>query len=84
MGGNIETGMMEMLDDEMQHKFFEDNFHKLLDRKLPGDLHAEERERRHDEGPPIFRIDEILELRGGRFRVSQIDTDALILRPVKG
>lgn len=84
MGGNIETGMMDMLDNEQKREMFSEHFHKVLDKEIPGEQHAEERERRHDEGPPIFREGEIIELRGGRFRVARIDARKLILRPLKG
>lgn len=80
MGGNIETGKMDVLTEDMKEEFAE-SFHQKLD-KL--DMQPEERERRHDEGPPFFRVDEILELRGCRFRVARIDSQKLILRPVRG
>lgn len=84
MGGNIETGMMDILPDEETRRAFEEHFHKVLDKKIPGDMKAEERERRHDEGPPIFRVGEVLEFRGGRFEVKLISEEALVLMPVKG
>ena len=84
MGGNIETGMMEMLDDETRRQLFETKFHNSLDTMLPSDMHAEERERRHDEGPPIFRVGEVLEIRGGKYRVARIGKRGMILRPVAG
>ena len=84
MGGNIETGMMEMLDDEKRRALFETDFHGAVDRMMPGDMHAEDRERRHDEGPPIFRVGEVLEIRGGKYRVGRIGKRGMILRPVKG
>ena len=84
MGGNIETGMMEILNDEEKRALFSEHFHKTLDKTIPEKKHSEERERRHDEGPPIFKVGEILEMRGGNFRVARIGKRGMLLRPVKG
>lgn len=80
MGGNIETGKMDVLTEDMREEFAK-SFHQKLDEIK---MEPEERERRHDEGPPFFSEGEILELRGCRFRVARIDSQKLILRPVKG
>lgn len=82
MGGNIETGMMEMLNDEERRAMFSEHFHKTLDKDVL--TSPKEKERRHDEGPPIFKLDEVIEVRGGRFRVARIGKRGLLLRPVKG
>ena len=79
MGGNIETGEMEMLSKDALELFKQDH-HDRVDRLVK----EEDRERRHDEGPPIFRKDEIIELRGARFRVARIAKNMLMLRPLKG
>ena len=90
MGADIETGMMEMMDadtmeDLLKEKSaFSDKFHNSLDKMLPGDMHEEMRERRHDEGPPIFRVGEVLEIRGGRFEVTLLDSEKMLLMPVRG
>ena len=84
MGGDIRSGTMEQLKNEETQKIFKDYFHNTLDEMLPGEQHKEERERRHDEGPPIFHVGEILETRGGRFRVTRIDRKGIRLKLMKG
>lgn len=82
MGGNIRTGEMEMLNTEEAREFFRNDFHSALDQEVS--MEPEERERRHDEGPPIFHEEEIIEIRGGRFRVARVSKRGMLLRPVKG
>ena len=90
MAMDIETGRIEALNSDTMElltkgkKRAANQFHKALDDMHPGDMHEEMRERRHDEGPPIFRVGEVLEIRGGRFEVMMIDTEKLLLMPVKG
>ena len=90
MAMNIETGRIEALNSETMElltqgkKKAADQFHKALDDMLPGDMHEEQRERRHDEGPPIFRVGEVLEIRGGRFEVMLLDSEKMLLMPMKG
>lgn len=80
MGGNIETGRLEMLDDQKAMAEFTKQHHERVDRLVP----EEDRERRHDEGPPIFRVGEIVEVKGMRLEVMMIDSEALVLMPRKG
>ncbi len=84
MGGDIRSGEMHELDTEAKRKFFQNYYHETLDEVLTGDQHVEERERRHDEGPPIFRVGETIELRGARFRLTKMDRKGLRLKLLKG
>ncbi len=86
MGVNIDKGRIEEIPNEPElRELFERDFHRQLDKKLGGnELLKEELERRHDEGPPIFRHDEVIEIRGAKFRVISITEDAMVLTPMRG
>ena len=82
MGANIETGMIEPLAGQQEIDEFKKQFHRRLDEAVPPSR-PDERMRRHDEGPPVFRQDETIELRGGRFRV-HIVGNMIALEPLVG
>lgn len=83
MGQNIETGRIEQLHTPEQQQTFKSMFHDMVDKQLHGPQQADTRMRRHNEGPPIFHEDEVIELRGGRWRV-HIVGQMLALEPLKG
>ena len=79
MGGNIESGRFDQLMPGDVPEFTRQH-HERVDRLVK----KEDRERRHDEGPPIFRVGEIVEVKGMRLEVMMIDSEALVLMPLKG
>lgn len=81
MGGNIETGRMEMLsgDAEELRQFAEDHM-KRVNRVTP----PEQKQARHDAGVPVFKVGETVGLRGMLFRIARVSERGLLLRPQKG
>ena len=73
------TGAFVPIHDEAMRKRFSKAFQEHM-----AEAEVENGEERRRAGPPIFTEGEVLEIRGGLFKVTRISKRKLFLRAVRG